>query len=60
MTIPFFVSCEDLFEGRVKRFEVGEEEVIVIVVNPQEGENGSVVSGIEVAVGVDVGDERPR
>lgn len=29
----------------------------MVVVNPQEGENGCVVSGVKMTVGVDIGDD---
>ena len=56
MTIPLFY-LDQLLIRFVKCFEVREEEMIVIIVNPEEGENGSIVGGIKVTVRVNVGDD---
>jgi hypothetical protein len=54
---PSRFYLEDLLVSLVKCLEIGEEKMIVVVVNPQEREDRRIVSCIEVAVGFNIRDD---
>lgn len=60
VTEPSRFYLEQLFICFVQCLEIGEEEMVVIIVNPEEGEDSCIVGGIKVAVGINIRNDDTR
>ena len=55
-----FCLVYKLLVSWIEHFKIGEEEVIMIVMNPEEGKNCGVVSRVKVPIWINIGDDNTR